>query len=121
MMAARGLQDMEKVMAGKNVRVFNEGNFDSEVLKSDVPVLVDFTATWCGPCKALAPIVEKVADEFEGKVKVGKLDIDEARAIAQKYGIRSVPTVMVFQNGEKKAQHVGLTNRDKLVQLLGIS
>lgn len=107
-------------MASKNVQTFNEMNFETEVLKSDVPVLVDFTATWCGPCKALAPIVDKVADEFQGKVKVGKLDIDEAPGIATKYGIRSVPTVLVFKNGEKTAQNVGLTTRDKLVGLLGV-
>jgi thioredoxin 1 len=107
-------------MASKNVQTFNEMNFDSEVLKSDVPVLVDFTATWCGPCKALAPIVDKVADEFQGKVKVGKVDIDDAPGIATKYGIRSVPTVLVFKNGEKTAQNVGLTTRDKLVGLLGV-
>ncbi len=107
-------------MASKNIVHFTEQNFDAEVLKSDVPVLVDFTATWCGPCKALAPIVEKIADEFPGKVKVGKLDIDENPQVTAKYGIRSVPTVLVFQNGEKKAQHVGLTTRDKLVQLLGV-
>lgn len=107
-------------MASKNVQTFNEMNFESEVLKSDVPVLVDFTATWCGPCKALAPIVDKVADEFQGKVKVGKVDIDDAPGIATKYGIRSVPTVLVFKNGEKTAQNVGLTTRDKLVGLLGV-
>lgn len=106
--------------ASKNIHTFNEQNFESEVLKSSVPVLVDFTATWCGPCRALAPIVEKIADEFEGKVKVGKLDIDESPAVTAKYGIRSVPTVLVFQDGQKKAQHVGLTTRDKLVQLLGV-
>ncbi|MRG92525.1 thioredoxin [Polyangium spumosum] len=107
-------------MASKNVLTFNEVNFESEVLKSDVPVLVDFTATWCGPCKALAPIVDKVADEFEGKVRVGKLDIDESPNLAAKYAVRSVPTVMVFKGGVKIGQHVGLTNRDKLVQLLGV-
>ena len=107
-------------MASKNVQTFNEGNFETEVLKSDVPVLVDFTATWCGPCKALAPIIDKVADEFHGKVKVGKVDIDDAPGIATKYGIRSVPTVLVFKNGEKTSQNVGLTTRDKLVGLLGV-
>ena len=107
-------------MAGKNVHAFNEKNFDSDVLKSDVPVLVDFTATWCGPCKALAPIVEKIADEFAGKVKVGKLDIDESPDITAKYGVRSVPTVIVFKGGQKTDQHVGLTNRDKLIKLLGV-
>ncbi len=107
-------------MAGKNIREFTPDNFDSEVLQSDLPVLVDFTATWCGPCKALAPIVEKLADEFEGKVKVGKLDIDAAPAITAKYGVRSVPTVMVFRGGQKTGEHIGLTTRDKLIKLLGI-
>ncbi len=107
-------------MAGANVKTFTTGNFEAEVLKSDVPVLVDFTATWCGPCKALAPVVDKLADEYQGKIKVGKLDIDENSAIAQKYGIRSVPTVLVFRGGQKAGIHVGLTNREKLVQLLGV-
>lgn len=107
-------------MAGKNILEFNDQNFEAEVLKSDKPVLVDFTATWCGPCRALAPIVEKVADEFAGKVKVGKLDIDESPNVSAKYGIRSVPTVLVFEGGQKKAQQVGLCNRDKLVQMLGV-
>ena len=106
--------------ASKNVHTFNEENFEAEVLKSEVPVLVDFTATWCGPCRQLAPIVEKLADEFEGKVKVGKLDIDESPNVTSKYGIRSVPTVLVFQGGEKQAQLVGLTSRDRLVQMLGV-
>ncbi len=108
-------------MAGKNIREFTDGNFESEVLKSDLPVLVDFTATWCGPCKALAPIVEKLADEYEGKIKVGKLDIDAAQAVAQKYGVRSVPTVMIFRGGQKTGQHIGLTTKDKLVKLLDLS
>ncbi len=105
----------------KNVHVFNEANFQHEVLESDVPVLVDFTATWCGPCKALAPIVEKIADEFQGKVKVGKLDIDDAPGVTAKYSVRSVPTVIVFKGGQKSGQHVGLTNRDKLLALLGLN
>lgn len=106
--------------ASKNIHAFDEKNFEAEVLNSPLPVLVDFTATWCGPCKQLAPIVEKLADEFEGKIKVGKLDIDASPAITAKYGIRSVPTVLIFQAGEQKAKHVGLTSRDKLVQLLGV-
>lgn len=107
-------------MAGKNVITFTKQNFDSDVLQSDTPVLVDFTATWCGPCKALAPIIDKIADEFAGKVKVGKLDIDESPEIAAKYAVRSVPTVLVFKGGKKVGQNVGLTSRDKLVSLLGV-
>lgn len=106
-------------MAGKNVIELNDLNFEAEVLKSNVPVLVDFSATWCGPCKVLAPIVEKVADEFAGKYKVGKLDIDESPNVTSKYGIRGVPTVMVFKGGEKSGQHVGVTNKETLVKLLG--
>ena len=105
--------------SSKNVHNFDTTNFESEVLGSDLPVLVDFTATWCGPCKALAPIVEKIADENNGKVKVGKLDIDASPEIAQKYGVRSVPTVMVFRGGAKSGQHVGLTTQDKLMKLIG--
>jgi thioredoxin 1 len=108
-------------MAGKNVLDFTTANFDAEVLKADVPVLVDFTATWCGPCKALAPIVEKLADEFEGKVKVGKLDIDAASEVAAKYNVRSVPTVIVFRGGKPSGSQIGLSTRDKLVKLLALS
>lgn len=107
-------------MASANVRVFNQQNFDSEVLSSDTPVLVDFTATWCGPCKALAPIVDKIADDFAGKVRVGKLDIDENPELTVKYGVRSVPTVIVFKGGKPAGKHMGLTSRDTLVKLLGV-
>lgn len=106
-------------MASQNIQVFNDLNFEQEVLKADVPVLVDFTATWCGPCKALAPIVDQVAQELSGKIKVGKLDVDEAPITAGKYGVRGVPTVMVFKNGERAAQHVGLTTKAKLIALVG--
>lgn len=105
-------------MASPKVQVFNDLNFDQEVLASGVPVLVDFTATWCGPCKALAPIVDQLAEELEGKVKVGKLDVDESPATAGKYGVRGVPTVMVFKDGERAAQHVGLTTKNKLLDLV---
>lgn len=108
-------------MASEKVQVFNDLNFDQEVLKSQVPVLVDFTATWCGPCKALAPIVDQVAAELDGKAIVGKLDIDESPITAGKYGVRGVPTVMVFKNGERAAQHVGLTTKQKLVDLVTTS
>jgi len=107
-------------MASQNLQVFNDLNFEQEVLSSNVPVLVDFTATWCGPCKALAPIVDQLADELSGSVKVGKLDIDDSPLTAGKYGVRGVPTVMVFKAGERAAQHVGLTTKQKLLDLVKV-
>jgi thioredoxin 1 len=107
-------------MAGQNVLEINDENFDSQVLKADVPFLLDFSAVWCGPCKILAPVVEKVADEYRGKVKVGKLDIDDSPKIASKFGIKSVPTVLVFKGGSEAARHVGATNKETLLKLLGV-
>jgi thioredoxin len=106
-------------MAANNVIELNDANFDNEVNTSDKPVLVDFGATWCGPCKILAPIVEKLADEYAGKYKVCKVDIDEAPTVAAKFGIRGVPTVLVFKNGQKTGQHVGVTNKETLLKMLG--
>lgn len=105
-------------MAGKNVIEFNDLNWESEVVNSSVPVLVDFSATWCGPCKVLSPIVDKLADEYAGTYKIGKVDIDDSPAVTQKYGVRGVPTVMVFKNGQVVGQHVGLTNKETLVKML---
>ncbi len=79
---------------------FTDGNFDAEALKSDVPVIVDFWAAWCGPCKMIAPIIEDLAGEYEGKVKVGKLDVDENQQTAIKYGVRSIPTVLFLKSGK---------------------
>jgi len=105
-------------MAG-NVIELTDDNFESEVLKSSVPVLVDIGATWCGPCKALAPILQGLANDAAGKYKVAKLDIDDAASTARKYRVMSVPTVLVFHGGQLKAQHVGLTNKETLLKLLG--
>jgi thioredoxin 1 len=105
-------------MASENVQVFNDLNFEQEVLKSEKPVLVEFTATWCGPCKQLAPIIDQVADEIGDEGIVGKLDIDEAPLTAGKFGVRGVPTIMVFRNGERAEQHVGLTSKAKILQLI---
>ncbi len=107
-------------MAGANVLEINDLNFETEVLKATVPFLLDFSATWCGPCKVLSPIVDKVADEYQGKVKVGKLDIDDSPGVAAKFGIRGVPTVLVFKAGQEAARHVGVTNKETLVKLLGV-
>jgi len=103
-----------------NVHEVTDQNFEAEVLKSDVPVLVDFGATWCGPCKALAPIVAKIADDFQGKVKVVTVDIDDSPESTKKYGVRSVPTVIAFQGGQKTGQQVGLTSRENLLKLLNL-
>jgi thioredoxin 1 len=87
-------------MASNDVVTLEDGTFDNEVLKSELPVLVDFWATWCGPCKAIAPVVEQIATDFKGKVKVGKMDIDKHQGVAQKYNIRSIPTLLVFKGGK---------------------
>jgi thioredoxin 1 len=105
-------------MASDKVLVFNDVNFDQEVLKSDKPVLVDFTASWCGPCRALAPIIDQVAEELGATAKVGKLDIDDAPLTAGRFGVRGVPTVMVFKNGERAEQHVGITTKARLLDLV---
>ncbi len=105
-------------MAGPNVHTVNDLNFDEEVLKSDVPVLVDFTAVWCGPCKQVGPLVDQIADEYVGRVKVTKLDIDESPGTAQKFGIRGVPTLLVIKNGEVVGQQVGAVPKSTIAQLI---
>jgi len=102
-------------MASSNVVTLQDGTFDAEVLKSEIPVLVDFWAVWCGPCKAIAPVVDQIADEFKGKVKVGKMDIDQHQAVAQKYNIRSIPTLLVFKGGRVVDTVVG-ADRSRLVE-----
>ena len=95
---------------------FTDDNFENEVLKSDKPCLVDFFATWCGPCKTMGPIIEEIANEYDGKVKVGKLDIDENPNMVSKYQIMSVPTMIVFKNGEPVKTFVGLTEKEDIVK-----
>lgn len=99
---------------------FTASNFNREVLRADQPVLVFFTAPWSGPCKSLTPIVERIADEVDGKATVGMLNIDASSEVAKKYRVRSVPTVMVFRGGQKTGEHIGLTTRDKMIKLLGV-
>lgn len=105
-------------MAGGNVKHFDEGNFSAEVLESDIPVLVDFTAEWCGPCRMIAPTIEEVANELAGKVKVGKLNTDDNANIAGKYGITSIPTLLLLRSGEVKAQKVGLCSKDDILGMI---
>lgn len=87
--------------------IINESNFEEEVLKSDIPVLLDFWATWCGPCMMLAPTIAEIAAENEGKIKVGKVNVDQAPGLAAKFGIASIPTVMLFKDGVPVATSVG--------------
>jgi len=95
---------------------FTATNFEEEVLKSDIPVLVDFYADWCGPCKMMGPIVSKLAEVFDGKVKVGKLNIDDEMTIAQKYRVMSIPTFIVFKNGEAVKTMVGGMSEKELTE-----
>jgi thioredoxin 1 len=97
-------------MASENVKEFTDQNFETEVLKSDTPVLVDFWAEWCGPCRMLAPTIAKLADEYAGKVKVGKVDTDSNRDVSMKYGISAIPTVILFKNGQVAQKFIGLRN-----------
>ena len=104
-------------MAG-NIVTLTDQQFDAEVIKSEIPVLVDFSAEWCGPCKMLAPIIQELADEYTGRIKVGKVDIDANREQAAKYGIQGVPTLMIFKGGQVVKKFVGLMSKDKLIEAL---
>ncbi|MBQ5978196.1 MAG: thioredoxin [Oscillospiraceae bacterium] len=97
--------------------IISESNFEQEVLKAETPVLVDFWATWCGPCRMLAPTIAKIAEEQEGKVKVCKLDVDECPMLAARFGISSIPTLMVFENGQVKASSVGVQSKSQIERM----
>lgn len=105
-------------MKVKMVVEVNERNFEEEVLKSELPVVVDFWAAWCGPCRSMAPIVEQVADEFAGRVKVAKLNVDENQTLTQRFGIKGIPTLLFFRNGKVVAQEVGYMPKEAVVQKL---
>ena len=105
-------------MANENVMTFGDENFDHEVLKSGVPVLVDFWAPWCAPCRMVAPAVEELATKYAGQAKIGKLNIDEHQAVPQRYGVMSIPTILVFKNGQPVDQVVGAVPKTHLENML---
>ena len=100
-------------MASDNVFEFTDGNFANEVLQSDKPTLVDFWAVWCGPCRAIGPVVETLANEYKGKVKVGKLNVDDNQRVAEQFGIRSIPALLLFKGGKVVDQLVGASPNTK--------
>ena len=101
-----------------NLLEFSDANFEKEVLQSDTPVLVDFWAPWCGPCRMIAPVVEQIADEFAGRIKVGKLNTDDNAGIPERYDIRSIPTLVLFKNGQVADRKIGALPKKELETLL---
>lgn len=105
-------------MASENVLTLTKDNFDSEVSNSDVPVLVDFWASWCGPCKMVAPIIDELANDFAGTAKVGKVNVDEQRELAMQYRVMSIPTILVFKNGDVVDKAVGVRSKDDFSEMI---
>ena len=105
-------------MASDAILEVTDANFDQAVLKSDQPVLIDFWATWCGPCRAIAPIVEELATEFQGRIKIGKMDVDSNSATPMRYKVTGIPTLLVFKGGQVVEQLVGYRPKDAIAQAL---
>jgi thioredoxin 1 len=105
-------------MASENVHTFTDDNFEKEVLQSAIPVLVDFWATWCAPCKAIAPLIDSIASEYEGRIKVGKVNVDDNPATPGKYGVRGIPTVILLKDGKVLDQVVGAIPKSQLEALI---
>ena len=105
-------------MANTNVLELTDASFEAEVLKSDVPVLVDFWAPWCGPCRSIAPVIEELANEYQGKLKVGKINVDDNKEAAIKYNVRGIPNLILFKDGESQDQIVGAVAKQDLVSAI---
>jgi thioredoxin len=105
-------------MSGNHIVEFTDANFEQEVLKSDKPVLVDFWAEWCAPCRMIAPAVEAIADQYSDRAKVGKLNVDQNLDVTGRYSIRGIPTLLLFKSGQIQEQVVGVTSKDNLVKLI---
>jgi len=105
-------------MASDKVLEFSDANFEDEVINSDIPVLVDFWAPWCGPCRIIAPVVEEISESHDGKIKVGKLNVDDNQQTSMKFGIRSIPTLLVFKNGEIFEQIIGAVPKTEIERVV---
>ena len=101
-----------------NVKEYTSDDFKSEVVESDTPVLVDFWAEWCGPCKVISPVVEELATDYKGKIKFGKVNVDDNNMVASEYGVRSIPTLLIFKNGSVVNQIVGAVPKEKITDIL---
>lgn len=109
---------MKKVQYMSNIQAINDDAFEKEVIEAAIPVVVDFWANWCGPCKALAPIIDDLAKQYEGKVKFVKLDVDSNPSTPSKFGVRGIPTLILFKDGQVKATQVGLISKPDLMQFI---
>ncbi len=105
-------------MSSNHIVELTDQNFEREVLKSDQPVLVDFWAEWCGPCRMMTPTVDKIAEEFASRAKVGKLNVDDAQSVTARYNVRSIPTLLLFKGGQVQEQVVGAASKDVVARLL---